>query len=262
MRDYARWLRDSGLRDFETAFRRTLQQTNGLDSGGMAAAAPSAPVPFIFNGVEVRVDPMAREYAWRDLVSNEVLRVVREDADTIVELGSGWSANLFNLWLRGAPKAARYFGGEFAAGGREAAEVMAGFEPRMRYTAAPFDWSRPDFSFVPADAAHVTVYSCYSIEQIPQLGTDAVTTLLERTAAAQSVYGVFIEPVGWQWPEHADPVRLEPTRRYAEEKNYNLNLRQVVESLAADRRIEVLGVAVDVFGYELNPATVIHWRRP
>ena len=263
MRDFARAIVQAGEHDFETVFRRTLQFTNGLDAGGMAGPAPAAHVPFLFHGVEARMDPMAREYAWRDLVAAEVLRVVRADADVVVELGSGWSANLFTLWLRGAPKGALYVGGEFAQGGREAGSAVALTRPQMKYLAPAFDWSTPDFSFIPREARHVTVYSCYSIEQIPELSADAIRALLARTTAAESVLGVFIEPVGWQYPEQVtDQGLLERTRRYAYDKNYNLNLRQVTETLAREGRIEILGVAVDAFGYDHNPATVIHWRRP
>lgn len=262
MRDFVRSQRDAGHRDFETLFRRTLQFTNGVDAAGMAAPGPAAHVPFLFHGVEVRMDPMAREYAWRDLIAAEVLRVIRTDADVVAELGSGWSANIFNLWLRGAPRGAQYFGGEFAEGGRRAGELLAATLPAMKYAAPAFDWGSPDYSFIPERARHVTVYSCYSIEQIPQLSPDSIRALLQRTAAAESVLGVFIEPVGWQYPEQAtDAALVERTRRYAHDKNYNLNLRQVMESLASERRLEILGVAVDVFGYDHNPATVIHWRR-
>lgn len=262
MRDFVRSQRAAGEQDFETLFRRTLQFTNGVDPGGMAGPAPSPHVPFMFHGVEVQMDPMARELAWRDLVTTEVLRVVRSDADVIIELGSGWSANLFNLWLRGAPRHALYLGGELAEGGRQAAQVLSSAHPDMTYAAHPFDWSFPDFSFIPEGAKHVTVYSCYSLEQIPELAPDTLRLLLQRTASAESVFGVFIEPVGWQFPEGAkDPALVERTRRYAHEKNYNLNLRQVMEALAKERRIEILGAAVDIFGYDHNPATVIHWRR-
>ena len=262
MRDFVRAQRAAGEQDFETLFRRTLQFSIGAEAGGMNAPPPAAPVPFLFHGTEVRMDLTAREHVWRDLVATEVMRVIRADADVVAELGSGWSANIFNLWLRGAPRAARYFGGEFAQGGREAAQALAETRPAMQFAAPAFDWSFPDFSFLPPTAKNLTLYSCYSIEQIPELNADCIRELLARTASAATVLGVFIEPVGWQFPEQSsDPGLVERTRRYAHEKNYNLNLRQVMETLANERRLEILGVAVDVFGYDLNPATVIHWRR-
>jgi hypothetical protein len=261
VRDFVRAQRAAGEGDFGTLYRRTLQFSLGADPGGMMAPPPAAHVPFHFHGIEVQMDALTREHVWRDLVATEVMRLVRADTDVVAELGSGWSANIFNLWQRGTPPQARYFGGEFAQGGREAAEALAASRPERRFAAPAFDWSFPDFSFVPPDARNLTFYSCYSIEQIPQLSAETFRELFARTAAAESVLGVFIEPVGWQWPEHADAAVVERTRRYAHDHNYNLNLREVVETLAAERRIEVLGISVDAWGYDKNPATIIHWRR-
>jgi hypothetical protein len=257
VRDFVQGLRAAGESDFEVLLRRTLQFTNGLVS-----AQDAGRVGFTFQGVEVSLPTMAREYIWRDLVADEVLRAIGDGADVIAELGSGWSANLFTLWLRGAPKSALYAGGEFTRGGREAGSAVAAALPGMRYAAPAFDWSNPDFGFIPGDARRVTVYSCYSIEQIPQLDPACLRELLARTAQAQSVSGVFIEPVGFQFPEYCpNPDMIEPSRSYAQEKNYNLNLRAAMETLVQEGCLKVVAASFDAFGSKVNPATIIHWQR-
>jgi hypothetical protein len=262
IRDFAVGLCNGGNVDFETAYHRVLQFSNGTAAGDMCAPLPPGPAPFVIHGREVQLAPLALEYVWRDLVAHEVFRATRTDADVVVEFGSGWSPNIFNLWLRGAPRAASYFGGELTEGGRQAAEALAALRPAMRFAAPAFDWSYPDFSFIPQEARHVTLYSCFSIEQIPQLDAGVLRELLARTSAAQSVHGVFIEPVGWQFPEYApDAAITARQRQYTGERNYNTNLRQVMETLGAERRIEVLELAVDSVGAAVNPGTVIHWQR-
>ena len=262
VRDFARGLQAEGALDFESAFHRTLEFSHGTAPAGMFAPMAAAPSPFLIGGREVPLAPLALEWVWRDLVSQEVFRAMRRDADLVVELGSGWSPNIFNLWLRGSPPGAAYFGGEWTEGGREAATALAGFRPSMRFAAPPFDWSHPDFGFVPRDTRHATIFSCYSIEQIPELGADALRGMLQALSGAQSVQGVFIEPVGWQFPEFApDRSITERQRAYIRDHNYNTNLRRVMEILGEERRIEILGLAVDTFGSSVNPGTVIHWRR-
>ena len=259
MRDFVRALRASGESDFEVIFRRTLEYTNDLAA---PAAGDPGQVGFTFHGVEVGLPTMAREYIWRDLVADEVLRAIGEGADVVAELGSGWSANLFTLWLRGAPKSALYVGGEFTQAGRDAGSAVAGAQQKVRYAAPAFDWSFPDFSFIPGDARRIVVYSCYSIEQIPQLDPACLRELLARTAQAQSVRGVFIEPVGFQFAEYCpNPEMIEPSRAYARQKNYNLNLRQAMETLMQEGRLKINAATFDAFGSKVNPATIIHWQR-
>ena len=260
--EFVKALRAAGETDFESAFHLTLQFSNGIAPGGMCAPGAATEGPFLIRGVEAQLAPLALEYVWRDLVAHEVFRVTRTDADVVAELGSGWSPNIFNLWLRGAPKGAAYFGGELTEAGRQAAESLAATRPAMNFTAPAFDWSYPDFSFLPREARHVTVYSCFSIEQIPELSPDAIRGLLRQTEAAQTVQGVFIEPVGWQFPEfEQDKSLTERTRAYTRERNYNTNLRQVMETLGMEKRLRILGIAVNGFGSAINPGTVIHWQR-
>ena len=174
VRSFVQSLRSAGNDDFASVFHRILQYTNGISPGGEFVPSASWEESFIFHGVEVRMARMAQEYVWRDMVANEVLRATHSDVDLIVELGSGWSANIFNLWLRGAPGSARYLGCELTEGGRQAATSLAGIRPAMKYAACAFDWSSPDFSFIPRDAKHVTIFSCHSIEQIPELSQEAL----------------------------------------------------------------------------------------
>ncbi len=261
VRDFVRWLRDSSVANFESVFNQAQQFTNGVwDADDPALAAGES--AFILNGIEVRMPLMACEYLWRDLVAYEVMRNAGARLDVVAELGSGWSANIFNLWLRGASPGATYYGCEYTVAGREAGLAIAGTRPGTAYIAQAFDWNTADFAFLPAQAKHVLVYSCHSIEQIPELSLDVLRRLLARTAAAATLRGVFIEPVGWQYAElAADSQLLRDSRAYVEAQDYNRNLRQILEALVADGLIRIDRVAVNAFGTAINPSTVIHWRR-
>jgi hypothetical protein len=248
--------------EFETVFRRALQFSHKSEQGETFVPLDAPEYPFMLRGATIPLAAMRLELLWRDLVAYELLRAMGESTDAVVELGSGWSANIFNLWLRGAPRQATYVGAELTAAGRKAAASLAALRPTIRYVAAPFDWSNPDFDFIPSSSSHVLVYSCHSVEQVPELKAELMHRLLDRTAGAKSVRGVFIEPVGWQFPEFAQaPDIVARTGEYCRRQNYNVNLRQTLEALGDAKRIEVLTLDLFSFGTDINPSTVIHWRR-
>ena len=217
---------------------------------------------FFIDGSPTSLSPLQREFVARDLVAAVLIEALHRSTDTIVELGSGWSANLFNLWLRGGPRRARYFGCEYSLAGRNTSILLAEKAEGMSFDGCAFDWYEPNFDFLPKDGKHVMIFSCHSIEQIPDLPMVVFERILESTKNAQTVTGVHFEPVGWQYPERfSDSSRLLLSRRYAEEKNYNKNLRDVLEYFVERKHIRMDSLEVDRFGSEMNPASLIIWRR-
>src|SRR5208282_1710222 len=99
----------------------------------------------------------------------ERLIALAEGAEAIIELGSGWGFNLFHLWLSGGPRVARYFALEYTEAGRQCTERLASVQRNLAITAVPFDYYAVDLDQLGRFSGRVFVFSCFSIDQIPQL---------------------------------------------------------------------------------------------
>jgi hypothetical protein len=191
----------------------------------------------------------------------------------VIELGSGWGVNIFNLWLAGLPREIDYAALEYTETGREVTRLLAGTEPALRLTVHPFDYNRPDLS---AFRSHekTLVFTCHSIEQITHIG-DAVFEELLAIPGLDRV--IHIEPVGWQIAADR-PVGLllqllswiVPPRlsleidllRQSRSARYNADLVPKLRSLERAGRIRIERIEKNYIGANpLNPGTAIVWRR-
>jgi hypothetical protein len=78
--------------------------------------------------------------------TSKLIDIIEPDCERIVETGSGWSRNLFNLWLNGGPKNAEYISLEFVDMARWCAQIIGVLEPELDLKTYPFDYYKPDFS--------------------------------------------------------------------------------------------------------------------
>jgi hypothetical protein len=192
----------------------------------------------------------------------EISRHIDKDTVNIVELGSGFGKNLFRVWLTGGPPRAKYFAFEFTANGRKCASYLASLEPAIQFETRAFDYYTPRIDGFDRNAK-TFVFTSYSIEQIPTLGTALFEELLAMPGLARVVH---VEPVGWQRSRTSivDEVELElqgEVERFARASRFNTDLLTVLEGLEAARRIEIEAIKYDFLAYEPNlPATVIVWK--
>lgn len=188
----------------------------------------------------------------------------------IVELGSGWGKNLFNLFRFGAPFGAEYWGFELTATGRQLMErVGAECAPTMRLRSAAFDYYNADFSAL-AEPLETCVFTHHSIEQIPELPV----TLVERVLGIPGFkMCVHMEPVGFQFPSEKwlsapGSQRLmskidADNRRFAEKRNQNKNLYPMLRQLEREGRIQIFTVKKFFTSHLMaNATTVITWGPP
>ena len=107
------------------------------------------------------------------------------------------------------------------------------------------------------------MFTSYSIEQIPELGTAVFEELLAMPGLAKVVH---VEPVGWQRPRGSivDAVELElqgKRERFARASRFNTDLLAVCDDLKAARRIEIEAIKYDFLAHRPDfPATVIVWK--
>jgi hypothetical protein len=197
------------------------------------------------------------------LLQQELHRAVDSDTRNIVELGSGYGRNLFRIWLNGGPNDAAYVGGEFTAGGRECASLLASLEQKIKFSSVPFDYYQP--SVTGFDKNKKTfVFTCYSIEQIPTISDRFFELLLSMPGLYRAMH---FEPVGWQrkaqrpLPFTDESRLLAATRMSAQELRYNTNLLETLDRLEAERKIVIEEIKYDFLAHRPNlPGTLIVWR--
>jgi hypothetical protein len=195
------------------------------------------------------------------IVQRELATAVDADTVNIIELGSGYSRNLFGIWLNGGPLNARYFGMEYTSAGRDCGSYLARLEPKMRYEALQFDYYKPA---LPASlgSEKTFVFTCYSIEQITHLDQKIFDVLLEMPGLYKVVH---IEPVGWQKGPKLVPFPTEAmlwmsTRISARRMRYNTNLLETLELLARSGKITLQRPKIDYLAHRPNlPGSVITW---
>ena len=187
------------------------------------------------------------------LHSHALIEHCPPDADLVVELGAGWGANLFDLWLSGGPRAP-YIAMEPTLAGRSAAEVLAALEPQLDLSTHAFDFHAPDYSSLKASRA--LVFSSHAIEQIAELKREAITGLFD---IAPRLTCAHFEPVGWQTAAGSD---VEAAHGYAERAGYNRNLWPLLKDLEAEGEITIKLMVPDIFSHKkVNASTLIVWSR-
>lgn len=195
-------------------------------------------------------------------IQRELSRAIDADTANIVELGSGYSKNLFGIWLNGGPRNARYVGMEYTSAGRECGSYLAQLEPGIRYESYEFDYYKPSFPST-IGRAKTFVFTCYSIEQITHLDRRTFDALI----ALPGLYKVMhIEPVGWQKGPRLLPFPTEPilwlsTRISARRTRYNTNLVRMLESLQRAGKIVLCEPPkIDYLAHRPNlPGSVFTW---
>jgi acyl carrier protein len=191
--------------------------------------------------------------AAQGIILDVVADACTERTDLIAELGAGWGWHILTLWAKGGPRQASYVAAEYTAAGRRAAARLGGLDPRLRFSAVPFDYNAP--SLDGGGARHAVVFSVHSIEQIPYVTPsvfDAIRGLAPRVTC------VHFEPVGWQVEGHD---RSGSSSAYAEHHDYNRNLVAAVRAEAAAGRLVLDALVPDLFGVNAsNATTVIRWR--
>lgn len=205
-----------------------------------------------------------------------VASYVSDSTEYVIELGSGWGQNLFDISLICADRPAlKYVACEPTHSGRRVTQEIASLAPRLDLTVADFNYYDARYGFLNGRPDCV-VFTCHSIEQISRFPADAITRLLDR---AGPCVGIHWEPLGWQRDpalveavrskEFAEPIVeiadgkvLETAARWSASHGYNLDFLSVLNSLADRRLIEIKLAIYDLFGANpLNPSSLIIWEK-
>lgn len=154
--------------------------------------------------------------------------------DVVVELGSGSGDNVFKCFNAIEPEfrpSIEFFGAEFTAEGRDAANLIHQTQPDMRFKSVPFNYYEPDFNFIPdLENKRVLFLTNHSIEQIPVLPLNLFTRMLD---GPRKTYCVHNEPVGWQLVPELLQARESDDGSFFEEIRNNMTIGAV--NTAAER---------------------------
>lgn len=212
-------------------------------------------------------------------------QLIRPDTTGIMEVGSGWSSNLFQLYIaHGATRSKKiiYYGGEYTGEGQRCAKFIAAREEKMNYRSFFFDYRAPDISFLARQRGHILLFTSHSIEQVDMINPELFEQLRE---IPNPVTVVHFEPVGWQ----RVPELMQ--RREANDKDffeaigtravagnidsvsenaawwswrlqYNMNLLPILERLQRGNVIRNVRTAYDFVANAnvLNPSSLIHYE--
>jgi len=211
--------------------------------------------------------------------------LIRPDTTAVVEVGSGWSSNLFQIYLaHGVTRSKKviYYGGEYTTAGIKCARFLAERDPRLKYKGFRFDYRAPDVSFLSKQKGHILFFTSHSIEQVE----DISPALFDQLASMDSpVTLAHFEPVGWQRrPDlvekrytndkdyfesigrsaqdgHINPV-VENAAWWSWRLKYNRNLIGILDGLQSKGTIKEVRKVYDYHGVGnfFNPTTLLHYE--
>lgn len=182
--------------------------------------------------------------------------------DAIIELGSGWGFNLFNIWSRGGPKCVPYHAFEYTeAGRRTTAAVREAVSDGPDIHTHPFDYRDPALPLAVNAYKRVLVYTSHSIEQVNRLPQSLFDQLMD---IAPDVRVMHFEPVGWQFRDVLGQAAEMDfgQKAYCERHKYNENLWEMLQSLESKGRIAIRNAEADMMGVKVyNSTSLITWDK-
>lgn len=191
----------------------------------------------------------AREAAReRDKSFLAALTPLMKQADTVIELGSGYGYNLA-LLKKKFPNHT-YIGGEFSPRARTLAAALS----NGKWKTLPFDfYDKNNLFFKKIASERVLILTCHSVEMLP----DAELFLKYLSRFKHQIVGVVqLEPV-YELYKNTDLLDLM-RKRYIELNGYNKNL---LSCLKAHSDIQIEKVTVDLFGLNpLFPESLLVWK--
>ncbi|MDQ6437586.1 hypothetical protein RB623_26335 [Mesorhizobium sp. LHD-90] len=176
-----------------SAFYRTRDLVRPMGQKIMAAVGQDLEDPFYYPDVR------AERYTTSTISPIRYLMgCIRKDTTAIVEFGSGWSTNLFQIYVgHGTTRSASigYHGAEYTIEGQECAKRLAQHDGKINYFAHSFDYRKPNIAFLRKYTGHILVFTRHSIEQVQTINPSLYEDLCSLRAQVTIVH---IEPVGWQ----------------------------------------------------------------
>lgn len=195
--------------------------------------------PYLFCG-QVHQLPYNVQLDWLALVVDAV-----DCAECVMELGSGYGRQLFELYLRGVNPELRYIAAEPTAEGRALTQWLAQLVPDMPLEVADFSFEKPDFAHLHPHHFSV-VFSAWSVMYAANM-SDVFFT--ELAAVPGEVFCLFFEPLGFQIS--ADNSHRLYQQQDAQESGHNLNFHHALMKAADSGLIRLHYIGQDYFAPDI-----------
>lgn len=195
-----------------------------------------------------------------DLGSAELLKLFcPDDADAVVELGSGFGLRLADFWLKGGPQNLRYYAFEYTDNGRKCADLLSSFERNFKLTSHPFNYHIPDLSPIASQYEHVYFITHSSIEQIPKIQKELLEMMV---SVSKKITVTHLEPIGWQIQQKDDAAfRYGTSKEYAQTNDYNQNYWSLLNGFLDEKNLKIKTVHKDILGLgRENAVSLISWN--
>lgn len=179
-----------------------------------------------------------------------------DDFDAIVELGSGYGRNLFNIHLHGGPRNVPYYAGEYTENGVALCDKLAALDDTLDIRSVHFDHTAPDFSFLGGEK-RLLMFTCHSIEAVSTIPDDYFQRL---AAAAEHVTCVHFEPFGFQVTNDCEATARQRDEFVA--KGWNTNFYAVFKQAIAEGHVTFTYLRQNAFlNIEYNQTSVVQWKK-
>ncbi|MDO8606294.1 MAG: hypothetical protein Q7R40_07150 [Phaeospirillum sp.] len=166
-----------------------------------------------------------------------------KNRDCIIELGSGYGKQLFDIYLNGGPSEARYIAAEPTTSGRDMCNRLSKLEPAMNIASVPFDFNNPDFSHI-SEFSNILMFTSWSamfVQPFPFSFFESISSI------EGAVTCVFCEPIGFQiQPENTDLQSL--VRRVVSEQKFNTDFFSKLIAAQKSCLIDVDLIISDICG--------------
>jgi len=162
--------------------------------------------------------------------------------DCVLDIGGGYGRALFDCWLGGGPRDARYVNAEPTASGRGMALKLAPLARGMAFSCVDWRMEDPDFSCL-GDSSNILVVSSLSIYCTWRFPL----AFFRRLAALDATVDcLFIEPLGHQLG--GDDPFTQAQVANAVDKRLNTSFWDVLTEASRDGLVEALAIARDFDG--------------
>jgi hypothetical protein len=176
--------------------------------------------------------------------------------DAIVELGSGYGRNLFNILLFGGPTNVPYYAAEYTRSGMALCERLGSLDGSFDIRSVPFDHTQPDFSFLRGEK-RLLMFTCHSIEAVSKIPDDYFQRL---AAAADHVTCVHFEPFGFQVEDVGETTARQ--REVVAAKGWNTNFYEVFKHAITEGHVTFTYLRQNAFlNHEYNQTSVVQWKK-
>lgn len=192
----------------------------------------------------------------RMLAAEVLCGALPSGCDQIVELGSGWGANLLYLWLFGGPRC-EYLALEGSEIGRNMSDRLAALEPSLRFRSSSADVYNFESRLITGSRALLFTVDVFNL--LDNLPND----LFDRLVGAEGVVsGLHIECMSWQMRSDLGNELDHRSRDYVQQHGRNENFHQLIMDAQARGLIEITQIRHNNHAMNsLMPYSIIEWKR-